>query len=294
MASFEPTVRRQQLGQELRALRKKAGYTLDDAAKVINVSPSLLSRFETGHRAISPVDVSALLGAYGADPTKRDELLALAAESGEIGWWQRPMSYVQQRNSLLMLESKADSITSFDLALIPGLLQTGEYTQALIAARGALPEGESEDTLVSRMCRQSILLRRDPPQLVAIIDELALHRLVGGRDVLRRQLEHLVEESNRPNVSLRVVPNDGQAHSCTDSSFLMIRRPGLCPVVVVETLTAGLFVEDRIEVNTYEATVQELLGRALGAEESVSLVVDLARRLATEESDGWSPATYTT
>jgi transcriptional regulator with XRE-family HTH domain len=293
MASFEPTVRRQELGKQLRVLRKKAGYTLDDAAKVINVSPSLVSRFETGHRAISPVDVSTLLGAYGTDSKKRDELLALAEESSEIGWW-RPRKYEQQRNSPLMLESKADSITSFELALIPGLLQTGEYTQALITEMDVISEPDFGDCMVSRMQRQSGLVRREPPKLLAIIDELALHRLVGGAGVLRRQLDYLVEESNRPNVSVRVVPNGGQAHTGVDGHFVLIHRPALPPVVFVETLTAGLFVADRAEVEMYESATRKLLTRALGEEESVSLVASVARRLDTEASDGWRQPTYKT
>lgn len=191
-----------------------------------------------------------------------------------------------------MLESRADSIVSFDLALIPGLLQTAEYTQALIAEIGILPESEFEDSIVTRMQRQAVLLRRDPPKLVAIVDEFALHRLVGGPSVLRRQLRYLVEESNRPNVSLRVVTNDGQAHSGVEGHFVVIRRAGLAPVVYVENLTAGLFVEDRTEVEVYELAGQKLLHRALGEEESVSLVASLANRLDTEASDGWSPRTY--
>lgn len=235
MPSFEPTVRRQELGRELRAMRKAANYTLEEGARVINCSQSKLSRIETGHRSVTPVEVSALMAAYKADPKKRDHLLALAEEAGEIGWWLRPMNYEQQRNALVTLEGTAESIVSFELAVIPGLLQTGEYTQALITESGADSDDDLEDIIVSRMCRQSALFRRDAPKLVAIIDELALHRLVGGRYVLRRQLEHLVKESKHHNVSLRVVPNDGQAHSCTDGSFLIARRPGLCPVVLVET-----------------------------------------------------------
>lgn len=292
MTSFEPTVRRQHIGEELRILRKKANYTLDDAAKVINASPSKVSRIETGHRSVSPVEVSALVAVYKADPRKRDQLLALAEESGEIGWWQgNRAQYAKEKRTLITLESKAESIVHFDLTLIPGLLQTAEYTRAVMLECGYVPQEDIDDGMTTRLRRQSVLVRRDPPKLLAVIDELALHRLVGGRDVLRRQLLHLVQESNRQHVELRVVPNDGHAHSGVDGSFILIRRPELSPVVLVETLTSSLFVEDRSEVKMYEAALQRLLTRAQSAEESVSLVASLARQLDTEASNGWSRPT---
>jgi transcriptional regulator with XRE-family HTH domain len=292
MTSFEPTVRRQQLGAALRALRKAARFTLDDAGRVINCSASKVSRIETGHRPASPLEVASLAAVYSADPKTRNQLIALAQESHEIGWWQGQMSYEQQEHTLMTLESQAETIVHFQLAVVPGLLQTGEYTHALITEMDMHPESESVGGMVNRLQRQSVLLRDNPPDFLAIIDELALHRFVGGPGVLRRQLDHLVKESDRPNVSLRVVPNDRQAHSGVDGSFKVIRRPGLSPVAVVETLTAGLFVEDRTEVDMYERAVRKLLHLTLDEEESVSLVADLARRLDTEESNGWSPPTY--
>jgi transcriptional regulator with XRE-family HTH domain len=292
MTSFEPTVRRQQLGAALRTLRKAAGFTLDDAGEVINCSASKVSRIETGHRTVSPIAVSALVAVYAADHKTRDRLIALAQDSHEIGWLQRSMDYEHQEQALMTLESKAESIVNFQLGVVPGLLQTGEYAQAFVSEMGMYPESESRECVVNRLQRQSVLLRRDPPKLLAIIDELVLYRLVGSPGVLRRQLHHLVEESNRPNVSLRVVPNDGQTHGGVDSPFVVIRRPGLSPVVLVETLTSNLFVEDRSEVDAYELVLQKLLNRALSEEESVSLVASVARRLDTEVSNGWSPPTY--
>lgn len=292
MTSMEPTVRRQQLGATLRTLRKTAGYTLDDAAQVINCSPSKVSRIETGHRAVSPLEVSALAAVYKADHETRDKLIALAEESHEIGWWLGQMNYVQQEHTLVALESQAESIATFELAVMPGLLQTGEYAQAVITEMGVYPDSESEDCMMNRLRRQSILLRQDPPKLLAIIDELALCRLVGGREVLRRQLEHLVKESNRDNISLRVIPNDGQAHSGIDGPFVVVHRPELSPVVFVETLTSALFVEDQAEVAMYELALRKLLHRTLSEDESVELVARLAEQLDTEADIGWSPPTY--
>jgi transcriptional regulator with XRE-family HTH domain len=292
MTIFEPTVRRQALGADLRKMRKAAGYTLEDAAKVINISQSLLSRIETGHRTVSPVDVSALIGAYSvvigehqANPAKRAQLIALAEESDELGWWQRNLTdYARQKHTLITLESKAETIVHFDALVIPGLLQTDEYAQAVMVECGYVPHDAIDEGMNTRKHRQSVLLRRNPPALVAVIDELALHRLVGGHDVLRRQLHHLVKEADRDHVSLRVIPNDGQAHGGIDGPFIVIRRPALPPVVFVETLTSCLFVEDHADIELYELVLRKLLNRALSEEESVSLVANLATRLDTEAS----------
>ncbi|MBO0885619.1 MAG: transcriptional regulator, partial [Mycobacterium sp.] len=99
-----------------------------------------------------------------------------------------------------------------------------------------LSEEEVEDRMVTRLCRHSVLMRHDPPKLLAIIDELALHRFVGGREVLRRQLEHLAQESRRPNITVHIVPNDGHAHPGVEGSFLVLHRTGFSPVVYADTL----------------------------------------------------------
>jgi transcriptional regulator with XRE-family HTH domain len=169
MTVFEPTVRRQQLGAVLRTLRKAAGFTLDDAGQVINCSASKVSRIETGHRAASPLEVSALAAVYSADHKTRDRLIALAQESHEVGWWQGKTDIEQQEQTLMTLESQAETIVYFELGVVPGLLQTGEYAQAFINEMGMYPEGESRDCVVNRLQRQSVLLRHDPPQLLALL-----------------------------------------------------------------------------------------------------------------------------
>lgn len=293
MATLDTTVRRQELGEALRTWRKTANFTLEEASRVINCSQSKLSRVETGRRAVSPVEVSALLAVYKADAGTRDRLLALAEESGEIDWRQRRWAEMAGgEHTLLTLEAKAEVIVHFDVTLIPGFLQTGEYSRALIREMEVVPEEEIEDRMLTRLRRNAVLLRYDPPRLVAIIDELALRRLVGGRDVLRRQLDCLVEESRRPNVTLRVLPNDGHTHSGVDGSFVVIRRSGFSPVVVSESCSYSLFLEDRREVDVYESIVRKLLKRALDEEQSVAMIADLAKRLDTEEHDGWEHLTY--
>jgi transcriptional regulator with XRE-family HTH domain len=293
MTNFDPTVRRQELGEELRVLRKAANYTLEQAGHVIGSSASKVSRMETGHRTASPIDVSALLALYRASLKKRNEVLALAQAADEVGWWQRNQSdFAEQRDTLLTLEAKAESIVNFGLSLVPGLLQTGEYTRSVMSTCDYVPETDIENRMFTRVRRQSILMRRNPPSVLALVDELALRRLVGNREIQRRQFAYLLEQSRDPRLSLRVVPNDGQVHGGVEGSFVILRRRGFPTVAFTETMTSSLFFEDPKEVETYESVVLGLLGRALCKEESVEFVAWLAKQLDTEVHP-WTPGLQT-
>lgn len=183
------------------------------------------------------------------------------------------------------MEAKADSIINFETIIVPGLLQTGEYTRALMKKCGYVPDAEIEDRMISRLHRHSVLFRRNPPDLVAIIDELVLHRLVGNRDIMRRQLEHLLEVAEHSNITIRVVPNDGRTHDGIEGCFIMVRRAGLPAVVFVEGLTSGLFLEERTEVSSYESVVRSLSHCALDKRHSAELIATMAQQLETEASD---------
>jgi DNA-binding XRE family transcriptional regulator len=275
MNSFEPTVRRQELGQELRMLRKKERISLREAAQVIDASESKLSRIETGHRNAPLDDIASLLGLYRADSKKRAHLLALAREAHEIGWLQasRP-NFAQHQHTLIMLESKAEQIVNFGPLVVPGLLQTGDYTQAIMAESGVVPKDEIDDRMVTRLHRQSVLLRPSPPQLLALIDELVLHRTLGGPDVLRLQLRHLIKMASQPNITIRVIPN---GHVGASSSFDLLRIADRPAVVFLESLTSNLFVERPVDVDVYERTLERLAACALDEEESIETIASAAR-----------------
>lgn len=279
MNSFEPTVRRQELGQELRMLRKKEHISLREAAEVIDASESKLSRIETGHRNAPLDDIASLLGLYRADSKKRAHLLALAREADEIGWLQasRP-NFAQHQHTLIMLESKAAQIVNFEPLIVPGLLQTGEYTRAIMAESGVVQEEEIDDRMVTRLHRQSVLVRRNPPQLLAFIDELVLHRILGGPAVLRLQLRHLVKRASQPNITIRVIPN---GHVGASGSFALLRLPERNPVVFLESLTSNLFVERPEDVGLYERTLERLAECALDEGESIEAIASAARSLET-------------
>ncbi|CAM02937.1 helix-turn-helix protein [Saccharopolyspora erythraea NRRL 2338] len=284
MSEPDPTVRGQELGEELRGLREASGLSLADVAKRIDASASKLSRLETGRRAIAVEDVAALLAIYGVNGTQRRELLALAREAQRRGWWQRDRpGFAERQRTLVSLEAKADRIVNFEGMVIPGLLQTGEYTRALLAARGELGDEEIERRMVVRLRRHAVLRGEFAPRLLAVVDELALHRIVGGRDVLRRQLEHLVESTLRPNISVRVVPNIGTP-AASAKAFQILERAGAPTVVFLENLGSSLFLEERHEIEMYGSLLRGLLAVALDEPESVKFIAELARRLGREAS----------
>jgi transcriptional regulator with XRE-family HTH domain len=283
MKHSEPTVRRQELGEQLRTLRENADMTLAQCAKRICISPSMLSRIETGKRTATSEDVSGLLALYELNAKTRKELLSLAREAGVRGWWQRDKpSFAERQRTLISLESKASKIVNFQPLVIPGLLQTGEYTRAIMTESGLLSENEVEDRMVTRLRRHSVLVRRDPPKLLAIINELALHQLVGGVDVMRRQLEQMVEWSDRPNISIRVLPNaGGHAAAGASDAFAVLYQPDLPTVVFLENLTSSLFIEESDDVDVYRQALRNLVSRALDERQSVDLIAAQAKCLDT-------------
>lgn len=150
---------------------------------------------------------------------------------------------------------------------------------------GIVPESEIEGRMAARFCRQSVLEQWNPPSWLAFIDELALHRLVGGREVMRRQLDYLLEFARRKHITIRIVANHG-SHAAIDGSFELIEQPGRPPVVFVEEVASQLFIEHRDEVGVYERIVERLSECALDEPQSAVRVADTARRLDVEEGAG--------
>src|SRR5262249_47913507 len=200
-----PTARRIMLGARLRRLREECEITRAEAGYAIRGSESKISRLELGKVGFKPRDVNDLLTMYGvADPVVREQFLEMVKASNEPGWWQR---YADQLadwfQGYLGLEESANRIQSFEQQFFPGLMQTEEDARAIATRGGSYPAGASADHLVTvRMRRQALLARPDAPKLWAIIDESVLHRPTGGRRVMLAQIEHVLELTKRPNITL--------------------------------------------------------------------------------------------
>jgi transcriptional regulator with XRE-family HTH domain len=278
--AHSPTVRRRELGALLRAMRTEAGMTVEQVAAALLVSPSKVSRLETGHRGASPRDIRDLCNLYGVtDPAQRDHLARLAREGKEQAWWQ---PYDLPYATYVGLEAEATSICDFGW-VIPGLLQTPEYVRAM--HEGAMPRLSSaviDQRIEVRTTRQAILTRDDPPQFSAIVDEAALHRVLGGPAIMAAQLDRVVDACALPNVSVQVIPFSAGAHPATDSTFILLEfAPPVPGVVYVEGLVGQMYLERPQDVARYTQIFDRLSTLALSQQQSVDLLAKQSKSFRT-------------
>jgi len=273
-----PTVRRRRLGAELRRYREAAGLTIDVVAERMDCSASKISRLETGQTGASPRDVRDMLVLYDVGRPELEDLMDVARETRQRGWWRPYGSILTGAN--VAFEAAASTIRSYEAQCIPGLLQTEEYARCqLTAARQDLPAGELANRIRVRLDRQSLLTQDDPVHFWCVVDEAALVRPVGGPDVMRAQLEHLLAAAEMPHVKLQVLPFDVGAHAGMDGSFLLLHFPDEQDpdTVYVVMATGGVFQEKADELRRYETVFSSLQEVALPPEESVAFVARKAK-----------------
>ncbi|MET9777304.1 helix-turn-helix transcriptional regulator [Streptomyces sp. NPDC006367] len=274
-----PTLLKMLVGVQLAGFREDAGLSQDQAARALGFSAAKLSRIESGkgRRPPTETDVRALLKLYGTDAYEASVLLKLLGRAGEPGWWQRYDKRLMPEwfDRLVGLQEAATTIRTFEIQYVPGLLQTAAYTRAVVE-RGLpnAPAGEVQRRVELRMRRAQLLLRADAPQLWAIVDESVLLRVLGSRDVMREQLEHLVEMAGRPHVTLQIVPLDVTNASAPAIPVTYLRFGGsdLPDVVYLEHIRSANFLEDRDETEEYRVALDRLADEALTPRESLELL----------------------
>jgi transcriptional regulator with XRE-family HTH domain len=251
-----PTVRRMLVGARLRRLRTELGLSRDEAAQAIRASEWKIHRLENGQVGFKDRDIVDLLGLYQVtDPTEVAEFLTLAREANTPGWWQHYGDVLPSWfRTYVDLEQAATLIRTYEGQFVPGLLQTDDYMRAVV--RGAHLEESAEEVgrrVRLRMARQILLTRQDPPRLWAVVDEAALRRPVGGREVMRGQLERLIDAAKLPNVTLQILPFAVGAHAAMGSAFSILRFADreLPDVVYLEHLTNAVYLDRRNEVERY-------------------------------------------
>lgn len=225
-----------------------------------------------------------LLDIYDIQGKQREVLLTLAREARQRGWWQsyRGDAVPEWFQVYLGLEAEAASIREYDAELVPGLLQTADYYRAFMRTAPAAGDDDAiERKIAVRTARQERLLADDAPQCWAILNEAVIRRVVGGPDVMRAQLNHIVELANRPHLSVQVFSFRAGAHPAMDGSFIILGFPeALDPdVVYLESQTGSLYLERTSEVERYQAMFNHLVAKALGPDESVSLIAEAAAAL---------------
>jgi transcriptional regulator with XRE-family HTH domain len=274
-----PTVQRLVLGSQLHRLRESRGISAEQAAEAIRGSHSKISRMEHGRVGFKERDVADLLTFYGVtDNEERAALLNLAREANTPGWWHAYSDIVPSwAQPYVGLEAAASIIRTYQIQLVPGLLQTEGYARALIGHGSATTEEEIARRSELRASRQEILRRPDAPQLWVVIDEAALRRPVGSRQIVREQLEHLIEVADHPAVTLQVMPFSAGAHSAMGGPFTILRfaEPDLADVVYIEQLTSALYLDKPVEVDSYLEVMEQLCLQA----EPVASTTKLLRQI---------------
>ncbi|MFF8280094.1 helix-turn-helix domain-containing protein [Streptomyces lateritius] len=275
-ANNNPTVRGRRLGAELRRLRVASGLTGTQVAAHLLVSQAKVSHMETGRRAVSPRDVRDLCRLYGVtDQNVVDSLMELARESSRQGWWH---AYGDIPHSVYVgLETEAASIHTFEAMVIPGLLQTPAYAAAVIEETIPLV------TVEQAAARLRVRLRRqhriyDPSRrlrLWVVLDESALRRIVGSREIMREQLEHLHTLSTEPHITVQILPHTAGAHPGLSGQFSLLRFPDSREAVVyLEKFTSGLCLERPADVQQYNARYAHLQTQALSPGHTRHFITD--------------------
>jgi transcriptional regulator with XRE-family HTH domain len=258
-----PTVLRMLLGSQLRKLREAKGITREEAGYLIRASESKISRMELGRVSFKQRDVIDLLEMYGVDDDDaRAALVRLARDANSPGWWHQYSDVLPDWFSVYVgLEEAAALLRVYEVQFVPGLLQTADYTRAIVErGQSAATAGEIERRVLLRAARQEVLAKPGPPRLWAVVDEAALRRPIGGPAVMRAQLERLIAATEEPKVTLQVVPFDSGGHAAEGGAFTIMRFPEaeLPDVVYIEQLTSALYLDKREDVEKYSEVMDQL------------------------------------
>ncbi|MEU9169577.1 helix-turn-helix transcriptional regulator [Streptomyces sp. NPDC048420] len=273
-----PTVGQVVLGRRLQELREAVGLKREEAAQVLRVAPATVRRMEMAEVALKIPYVQVLLETYGVPEEQSEAFVQLAEEANKPGWWQRFHDVLPEWFSLYVsLEGSARIIRSYEPHFVPGLLQTEEYARAVMEAGtiGQAGRDALERHVSLRIERQRLLERPNPPHLWAIMDETVLRRPVSIRaEVMREQLDKLLEFAERDRVTLQVCEFEEGPHPGTYAPFSLFRfaEPELPDMVFTEYLTGALYLDSRQEVATHLEVLDHMSARAASAERTKKLL----------------------
>jgi transcriptional regulator with XRE-family HTH domain len=278
-----PTALRIALGTHLRRLREDSQITSAEAAEAIRATPSKISRLERGRTTAKQRDVADLLTLYGVtDQAEREELLELVRQASAPGWWQQYDDVLPRWfESYIGLEKAASIIRNYEVQFIQGLLQTEDYARAVILISNAHAPAEEIDRRVSlRMRRQELLTQPGAPEFWAVLDEAALRRSPGGAKVMRAQLEHLLQVTELPNVTLQIAPFDAGPHAAAGGPFSILRfpEPDLPDVVYLEQLNSAIYLDQPDDVINYLTIMDQLCVQAETDTASRNMITVLIRQ----------------
>jgi transcriptional regulator with XRE-family HTH domain len=280
-----PTVGQVVLGRRLQDLRERSGLKREEAAKLLRVAPATIRRMETAEVALKIPYVQVLLTAYGVGPEEADVFTGLVEEANKPGWWQRFHDILPDWFSVYVsLEGAAALLREYEPHFVPGLLQTEEYARSILLA-GAVGRSSPEDTerhVALRMARQSLLTSSDAPRFWVVMDETVIRRPVGDSpEVMRAQIDRLLEAADLPNVTLQIAEFASGHHPGTYGPFVIFRfaEPELPDMVFSEYLTGAIYLDARPEVATHLEVMDRMAAQAATAQSTKEILKDVRKEL---------------
>jgi transcriptional regulator with XRE-family HTH domain len=278
-----PTIRRRRLGSELRRLREAQAMKLEEVAERLGLAASTLSRIETGKAPTRIAYLRSMLDYYGVDdPGQRQILLELAREGHRKAWWAAWEDVLPAGFDIYVgLEAEAASVHVYEAQVMHGLLQTEEYARAVMTVRRRYTPAEIDRLVALRMQRQEVLLREDPMTLWIILDEAVIRRRMGPPDLMYRQLTHLAEAAQMPNVTVQILEFSSGLHPALNGSFSIIEFPERSDpdVVYCEGVGGQAYIEKHEEVQARAEAFDLLRAMALPPAESAELILSIGRDL---------------
>nr|WP_202486114.1 helix-turn-helix transcriptional regulator [Streptomyces sp. SID4985] len=279
-----PTVGQVVLGRRLLELRERAGLKREEAAHVLHVAPATVRRMEMAEVSLKIPYLQVLLKSYGVPDDEAELFVRLAEDANRPGWWQRFHDILPGWFSMYVsLEEAASLIRSYEPHFVPGLLQTEDYARGVLKS-GAIGQTSPDDIerhVALRMRRQDLLTRPDAPRVWAVMDETALRRPVGGPEVMRRQIDKLLEATKLPNVTLQVAPFADGPHPGTYGPFVLFRfaMSELPDMVYSEYLTGAVYLDARSEVASHLEVMDRMAAQAATAQRTKEILRDLRKEL---------------
>lgn len=283
MAEANPTVRQRELGVRLRGLRVGLDLTVEQVGEELLCSATKISRIETGGRRASLRDVRDLCQLYRVGEQETAQLMSLARQARESGWWAQYDDL--EMGPYLGLEQDATAVTFFSLHFASGLLQTEEYARHII--KGVTPQIDPkvlDERVEARMRRQLLLDQPVRPRVRILMDEAVLHRQVGGARVMREQLTKILRFSDEGKMVIQVIPFTVGAHASVDSNFTLFEfaESPLSDLVHIENLTSSLWIDRQPVTERYRESLDHLRDASLSIRDSMALIATLRDALHPE------------
>ncbi|GLZ40119.1 helix-turn-helix transcriptional regulator [Actinokineospora sp. NBRC 105648] len=276
--NMKATVRRRELGTELRKVRESTGMTLNELARNVGWDPSKLSRIEHGKLPCTEIEAAILLGYCRVAGNRLDEVVALCSGDVDGTWLRQNGGIPDQLRTLVMHEACASAIYALELNRIDGLLQTEDYARELMRGAGLVPEHGIPPRVRARLERQTLLRRADPPSFVFYMHEQVLHLPVGSDQIMHEQMLHLLFLADRPRCVIRILPTEAGPHAGLGGPFRVMQYVDQQSVVCLETQNRSLFLESSVDIATYWLILAKLAEVALTAQESRSVLAAAVSR----------------